>query len=81
MAEQNLKPCPFCGGRVLFDKDYPYEIYHGKCENCTMEFRYEHKEEEISDTFTSGEIVIKHTYPKRRQLNLPFKDAWNMRSD
>ena len=44
MAEQNLKPCPFCGGRVLFDKDYPYEIYHGKCENCTC-----HKSDEEDD--------------------------------
>lgn len=39
MAEIELKPCPFCGGSVRFDKAYSYfrdsVIY---CDDCDMVF-------------------------------------------
>lgn len=78
MAE--LKPCPFCGTPVLFEKDAFYNIYQGTCEGCTMQFRYEEKEEEITHDFMSGEIRVTHTMPRKRRLNLPFEQAWNTRT-
>lgn len=80
MAE--LKSCPFCGTSVLFEKDAFYNIYQGTCEGCTMQFRYEEKEEEITDDFIRrcGEIRITRTMPQKRRLNLPFEQAWNTRT-
>lgn len=80
MNNLDLKPCPFCNGTVIFEKIFPYEIYRGRCEKCTMEFKYEHKEELLTEEFFTYGTKITHTYPEKKQLNLPFEDAWNSRA-
>ena len=79
MYHNELEPCPFCGEMVVFRQIHPYAIFEGKCDNCTMQFRYEEKEEECAEECTSGEIKIRYTFPKKKRLNLPFYEAWNRR--
>lgn len=37
MSENNLKPCPFCGNRVLLARDN-YGKYLIECKNCSLLF-------------------------------------------
>ena len=39
MADKDLKPCPFCGGNVHFDKAYSYFRDHViYCDSCDIVF-------------------------------------------
>ena len=76
-----LKRCPFCGGFVIFEKEEHTSIYEGTCIECTMQFRYEEKQEEIVTEHTSGMVIKQYIMPSKKRLNLPFTEAWNRRAD
>lgn len=54
MTEYELKPCPFCGGDVCFDKAYSYfrdsVIYY--CNGCGMVFT-------LDDCAASDDDIVK----------------------
>lgn len=77
----DLKPCPFCGALVTFEAEAHYRIYHGKCTECGMEFRYEEKMELIEPfDYIQPNSIRKIRLPEYKVSN-PFKEAWNRRAD
>lgn len=82
MKGRELKPCPFCGGEVLFENNFArYNVtHHGECEKCGMVFEYTEKHEELSvDYPLLGEKRIYYNIMK--QMNASFEEAWNRRAD
>lgn len=70
MAELNLKPCPFCGGRVKFVERIESPSHNDTtvcCTGCNMEFSY-------SQDFAFSKSA-------RVALNEPFEEHWNRRVD
>lgn len=76
-----LKPCPFCGGYVIFDQSFATynRRYHGECQDCGMVFEYAEKHEEYARYIPA--FGIKEVYYNIMvQKNAPFEELWNRRA-
>ena len=76
-----LKPCPFCGGEVIFERTMAVynATFHGECQECGMVFEYTEKHEVLEKDIPAW--GMKEVYYKIKvQKNAPFEEAWNRRA-
>ena len=76
-----LKPCPFCGGRVRFDvSDEISRTFTGECVGCGM--RYEYQESVYRNVVEWSEARRWGIgYPLIERINAPFVEVWNNRTN
>ena len=74
MIEHNLKPCPFCGGKISLVAFYHTKLerqVHMRCDGCGMEFV--HSQDFATAAGADGEKLI--------PVGRSFEDIWNGRAD
>lgn len=67
MAENELKPCPFCGGSVQICYGLDYAVSGIRCKTCGMITQWPRIKTRGNKTF--GELAK------------PYIEAWNRRTD
>lgn len=81
MNDNELKPCPFCGGAI--EVEPTIALYNrrikAKCLECGMEFAYQERHEENVIIHRNGNLKVVTHLTSMKALNAPFDVVWNRR--